>query len=108
MPTLRICSFNCEFMNDWFTPDAAAPTFRPTFTRDGHTSNTQQTAGRTAALIKALDELADPARRRSYAEFRMRMRRMTVIPGTASACRRFHTSSSSRRSPDARPPWQRL
>jgi endonuclease/exonuclease/phosphatase family metal-dependent hydrolase len=55
VPTMRICSFNCEFMNDWFTSDAAAPAFRPTFTRDGHTSNTQQTAGRTAALIKAVD-----------------------------------------------------
>jgi endonuclease/exonuclease/phosphatase family metal-dependent hydrolase len=55
MPTVTICSFNCEWMNDWFTTDAEPVAFKPTFTRDGHTSNTAQTAARTAALIRALD-----------------------------------------------------
>jgi endonuclease/exonuclease/phosphatase family metal-dependent hydrolase len=55
VPTITLCSFNAEWMNDWFTPDAGPVGFRPTFTRDGHTSDTQTTAGRTAALIRALD-----------------------------------------------------
>jgi endonuclease/exonuclease/phosphatase family metal-dependent hydrolase len=55
MPTLRLASLNCEWMNDWFTPDADPVAFRQTFTRDGHTSNTTETAARTAALIRAVD-----------------------------------------------------
>jgi hypothetical protein len=42
-------------MNDWFTADADPVAFRQTFTRDGHTSNTNETATRTAGLIRALD-----------------------------------------------------
>jgi endonuclease/exonuclease/phosphatase family metal-dependent hydrolase len=55
MPTVTICSANCEWMNDWFTADADPVAFKPTFTRDGHTSNTAQTATRTAGLIRAID-----------------------------------------------------
>ena len=55
MPTVTICGFNVEWMNDWFTADADPVAFRPTFTRDGHTSNTPQTATRTAAVIRAID-----------------------------------------------------
>jgi endonuclease/exonuclease/phosphatase family metal-dependent hydrolase len=55
MPTIKVASFNIEFMNDWFTPDAQTPAFRPTFVRDGFMNDTQQTAGRAAALIRAMD-----------------------------------------------------
>jgi hypothetical protein len=55
MPTLRLCSFNGEWTNDWFTGDHGPAAFKPTFTRDGHTSDTQQTAGRSAALLTAID-----------------------------------------------------
>lgn len=55
MPTIRVCSCNCEWMNDWFTPDAEVAAFKPTFSRDGHTSNTAATAGRLAAEISAID-----------------------------------------------------
>ena len=55
MPTRRICSFNGEWMNDWFTPDAEAAAFRPTFVRDNHVNNTAQTVGRAGALLRALD-----------------------------------------------------
>jgi endonuclease/exonuclease/phosphatase family metal-dependent hydrolase len=55
MPTIRVCSCNGEWMNDWFAPDAGAPALRPTFTRDGHTSNTALTAGRLAAELRAID-----------------------------------------------------
>jgi hypothetical protein len=55
MPTVTICSLNVEWMNDWFTADADPVAFRQTFTRDGHTSNTNETATRTAGLIRALD-----------------------------------------------------
>ena len=56
MPTVQICSFNVEWMNDWFTPDADPNVqFRPTFKKDGHTSDTAETATRTAAVIRAVD-----------------------------------------------------
>jgi len=56
MPTVTICSFNVEWMNDWFTADAEpVVAFKPAFERDGHTSNTAQTASRTAGLIRAVD-----------------------------------------------------
>jgi hypothetical protein len=55
MPTRRICSFNGEWMNDWFTPDAEAAAFRPTFVRDNHVNNTAQTVGCAGALLRALD-----------------------------------------------------
>jgi hypothetical protein len=43
MPAIKICSFNLEWMNDWFTQDAEPAAFRPTFKRDGHTNNTHRT-----------------------------------------------------------------
>lgn len=55
MPTIRVCSCNGEWMNDWFTPDAEAAALRPVFTRDGHVSSTQATAGRLAAELRAID-----------------------------------------------------
>lgn len=55
MPSMTICAFNVEWMNDWFTADAEPVDFKPTFTRDGHTSDTATTAGRTAAVIRAID-----------------------------------------------------
>jgi endonuclease/exonuclease/phosphatase family metal-dependent hydrolase len=55
MPNLLICSFNVEWMNDWFTSGDGPAAFRPTFTKDGHTSNTHQTASRTADVFKAIN-----------------------------------------------------
>jgi endonuclease/exonuclease/phosphatase family metal-dependent hydrolase len=55
MPTVRICSFNIEWMNDWFTPGTGPASFRPTFTRDGHANDTHQTATRAAEVIRAVD-----------------------------------------------------
>jgi endonuclease/exonuclease/phosphatase family metal-dependent hydrolase len=55
MPSVTICGFNVEWMNDWFTTDADPVAWRPTFTRDGHTSDTAVTATRTAAVIRAID-----------------------------------------------------
>jgi endonuclease/exonuclease/phosphatase family metal-dependent hydrolase len=55
MPTVTICSLNVEWMNDWFTADADPVAFRQTFTRDGHTSDTNETATRTTGLIRAID-----------------------------------------------------
>jgi endonuclease/exonuclease/phosphatase family metal-dependent hydrolase len=56
MPPVLVCSFNVEWMNDWFTPDADPQiAFRTSFTRDGHDSDTAETATRTAAVIRAVD-----------------------------------------------------
>lgn len=55
MAKIKVASINGEWMNDWFTPDAQAAAFRPEFTRDGDTNNTAATAGRLAALIRAVD-----------------------------------------------------
>jgi endonuclease/exonuclease/phosphatase family metal-dependent hydrolase len=55
MPTVRIASFNVEWMNDWFTEDAAPVAFRPTYFKDGHLNNTDQIASRVAAVIRAVD-----------------------------------------------------
>ena len=55
MATITVATFNVEWMNDWFTPDAEPVAFRPTFTRDGHTSQTAETAGRVARLIRAIN-----------------------------------------------------
>ncbi|GIN99482.1 hypothetical protein J5TS2_01510 [Brevibacillus halotolerans] len=46
MPTIKIASFNIEWMNDWFTKDSEPVAFRPTFRREDHTSNTDETARR--------------------------------------------------------------
>ena len=56
MPRVRISSVNGEWMNDWFTPDAVPDVdWRPQFTRDGQVNDTQQAAGRLAAMILAID-----------------------------------------------------
>jgi endonuclease/exonuclease/phosphatase family metal-dependent hydrolase len=56
MPSVLVCSFNVEWMNDWFTPDAEPQIdFRATFSRDDHVNDTAATATRTAAVIRAVD-----------------------------------------------------
>jgi hypothetical protein len=56
MPRVRIRSVNGEWMNDSFTPDAEpAVAWRAQFTRDGQINDTQETAGRLAAMIRAID-----------------------------------------------------
>ena len=55
MPRVKVCAQNVEWMNDWFESGSGPPKFKQTFKRDKHTSNTNATATRTAALIKALD-----------------------------------------------------
>lgn len=56
MPSVKICSANMEWMNDWFTSDSIpVPAFRPTFTKDGHTSITADIATRAAAMIRAIN-----------------------------------------------------
>jgi len=52
---VRICSVNVEWMNDWFTPDAEPAAFRPQFRRDGQLNDTAETAGRLAAMLRAID-----------------------------------------------------
>jgi endonuclease/exonuclease/phosphatase family metal-dependent hydrolase len=55
MATARVCSFNVEWMNDWFSPDAQDAAFRDHFTRDGEENDTAQTATRLADTIRAID-----------------------------------------------------
>lgn len=55
MPALKICSFNVEWMNDWFTLDAIAAALRPQFQRDGQPNDTDRTATRLAETIRAID-----------------------------------------------------
>ncbi|PYS41286.1 MAG: endonuclease [Acidobacteria bacterium] len=57
MPEIRICSFNVEWMNDWFTSDSEPAAFKPQFRdRDSsHLNDTDVTAKRTAAVIRAVD-----------------------------------------------------
>ncbi|MFC5237171.1 hypothetical protein [Pseudonocardia zijingensis] len=42
-------------MNDWFAPDRADATWRPSFMRDGVECDTEQAAGLLAGLIADLD-----------------------------------------------------
>jgi endonuclease/exonuclease/phosphatase family metal-dependent hydrolase len=42
-------------MNDWFTPGSGPAAFRPTFSKDGHVNDTDRTATRASALIRAID-----------------------------------------------------
>jgi hypothetical protein len=51
----RICSFNMEWMNDWFTADADPVDWVPTITRDGQLSDTTVTARRAANVIRGID-----------------------------------------------------
>jgi hypothetical protein len=55
MPTVEVSAQNVDWMNDWFESGSGPPKFRTTFTRDKHKSDTNETATRLAALIKALD-----------------------------------------------------
>jgi hypothetical protein len=55
MGTIKIASWNAEWMNYWFTPDAEAPAFRTEFTQDNQVNNTPKTAKRAADLIRAVD-----------------------------------------------------
>jgi endonuclease/exonuclease/phosphatase family metal-dependent hydrolase len=55
MPRVRICSVNGEWMNDWFTADAEPVEWRAQFTRDGQTNDSEETASRLAAMIRAID-----------------------------------------------------
>ena len=52
---MRICSVNVEWMNDWFTSDDEPAAFRAQFRRDGQLNDTAETAGRLAAMLKAID-----------------------------------------------------
>jgi len=55
MGVIKIASWNAEWMNSWFTPDAEKAAFRSEFKQDGQTNDTRQTTGRAAGLIRALD-----------------------------------------------------
>jgi endonuclease/exonuclease/phosphatase family metal-dependent hydrolase len=56
VPNLLVATINGEWMNDWFTPDAESEVaWRAQFTRDGQTNDTDQTASRLAAMIRAID-----------------------------------------------------
>jgi hypothetical protein len=50
-----IATVNAEWMNDWFAPDRADATWRPSFMRDGVECDTEQAAGLLAGLIADLD-----------------------------------------------------
>jgi hypothetical protein len=54
MPTIRICSVNGEWMNDWFSSDGDPVTWRPNFDRDDKSNDTATTAKRLAAMITAI------------------------------------------------------
>jgi hypothetical protein len=55
VPDLLVATVNGEWMNDWFTPDADEPAFKPQFTRDGHVGDTDAAASRLAGLLAAID-----------------------------------------------------
>ncbi|MBI3079398.1 MAG: endonuclease/exonuclease/phosphatase family protein [Deltaproteobacteria bacterium] len=55
MATLTICSFNIEWMNDWFTSGTGPARFLREFTKDGHRNDTHITASRAAAVVRAVD-----------------------------------------------------
>ena len=57
MPEIRICSFNVEWMNDWFVSGTGPAAFKTQFQdRDSsYMNNTDATATRTAAVIRAID-----------------------------------------------------
>jgi endonuclease/exonuclease/phosphatase family metal-dependent hydrolase len=52
---LRVCSLNAERMNDWFSTDARRAAFLREFARDGHVNDVARTAGRLAAMVRAID-----------------------------------------------------
>jgi endonuclease/exonuclease/phosphatase family metal-dependent hydrolase len=57
MPQVRISSFNVEWMNDWFVSGSGPAAFKPQFKeKDGtYLNDTDKTAKRTAAVIRAID-----------------------------------------------------
>jgi len=57
MPEIRVCSFNVEWMNDWFVSGSGPAAFKTQFhDRDSsHLNDTNATATRTAAVIRAID-----------------------------------------------------
>jgi endonuclease/exonuclease/phosphatase family metal-dependent hydrolase len=52
---VRIASANLEWMNYWFTNDSDAVGWKLTFTQDGQTNDTAETAQRAADMIRAID-----------------------------------------------------
>lgn len=55
MGTIKVASWNAEWMNYWFTPDAEVAAFNEKFLQDSHLNNTAATARRASALIRAID-----------------------------------------------------
>jgi len=57
MPDIRVCSFNVEWMNDWFVSGLGPAAFKPTFREkdSAYVNDTNATATRTAAVIRAID-----------------------------------------------------
>jgi endonuclease/exonuclease/phosphatase family metal-dependent hydrolase len=55
MPTIKVATFNAEWMNDWFMSGDGPAAFKATFSKDGHVNSTDKTATRAAQLIRAVD-----------------------------------------------------
>jgi endonuclease/exonuclease/phosphatase family metal-dependent hydrolase len=57
MPEITVCSFNVEWMNDWFTSDSAPVAFKPQFHSidSPYLNDTDVTATRLATVIRAID-----------------------------------------------------
>src|SRR2546426_7219721 len=57
MPTLKLATWNAEWMNSWFTPDAEAAKFVKTFKLPGspHVNDTEKTATRASQLVRTID-----------------------------------------------------
>lgn len=55
MPGLTDASFNIEWMNRWLGTDETAPAFRASFDDEGQLNDPRITAGRAAAVIRAVD-----------------------------------------------------
>ena len=99
MPTLRIANANLEWMNYWFTNDSDAIGWRPTFTQDGQTYQTAETAQREAAMIRAIDpdrSAHRPARRR-WPTYRPRDRQGVVIVTPCPPLRASRAVTATRR-----------
>ena len=57
MPQIHICTFNVEWMNDWFVSGSGPAAFKSQFKEKNgsYLNNTDATAKRTAAVIRAID-----------------------------------------------------
>ncbi|MDQ3695531.1 MAG: endonuclease/exonuclease/phosphatase family protein [Chloroflexota bacterium] len=55
MPALTVATFNIEWMNRWFTTDDDPVAFRTAFDDEGVSNDPRVTAGRAAAVIRAID-----------------------------------------------------